>query len=167
MLSDNLPILKVSIFLALLSASRVSEITNLRMDYLTNHLSVYTFAVTHLAKTCQMGKKPHLNPKFYNFPGDSKFCVCKAIHFCLERRNVCRIRESKFRVSHIKPHKPVYSSVVSKWLGQGLAMAGIDMAIPYLSCLNFYFTKFCKSFLQTWWWWLLAQKLVFKQRKYI
>ena len=74
-------------FLALFSASRVSDITNLRMDYLTKHLSVYTFAVPHLTKTCQMGKKPHLSPTFYNFPGDNKFCVCKAIHSCLERHN--------------------------------------------------------------------------------
>ena len=41
---DKLLILKVSMLLSLLSALRVSEITNLRADNLTKHLSVYTFA---------------------------------------------------------------------------------------------------------------------------
>ena len=35
---------EVSIFLALLSASRVSDITNMRVDYRTKHPSVYTFS---------------------------------------------------------------------------------------------------------------------------
>ena len=37
LLSDKLLTLKVSMLLSLLSASRVSEYTNLRVDYLTKH----------------------------------------------------------------------------------------------------------------------------------
>ena len=47
LLSDKLLTLKVSMLLSLLSASRVSEITNLRVDYLTKHSSVDTFAIPH------------------------------------------------------------------------------------------------------------------------
>ena len=126
LLSDKLLTLKVSMLLSLLSASRVSEITNLRVDYLTKHSSVYTFAIPHLTKTCRSGKKPRPNLKFYNFPGDSKLCVCKTIGSYLERRNVWGIEESQFIVSHIKPHKPVSPSTVSRWLRQVLAMAGIN-----------------------------------------
>ena len=114
LLSDKLLTLKVSMLLSLLSALRVSEITNLRVDYLTKHSSVYTFAIPHLTKTCRRGKKPHPNLKFYNFPGESKL-----------RRNVWRVEESQFLVSHIKPHKPVSPSTVLGLLGQVLAMAGI------------------------------------------
>ena len=129
LLSDKLLTLKVSMLLSLLSASRVSEITNLRVDYLTKHSSVYTFAIPHLTKTCRRGKKPHPNLKFYNFPGDSKLCVCKAIDSYLERSNVWGVEESQFLVSHIKPHKPVSPSTVSRWLGQVLAMAGINTEV--------------------------------------
>ena len=44
LLSDKSIILKVSILSAFLSASRVSEITNLRIDYLTKHSSISAFA---------------------------------------------------------------------------------------------------------------------------
>ena len=84
LLSDKLLTLKVLMLLSLLSISRVSEITNLRVDYLTKHSSVYTFAIIHLTKTCRRGKKPLPNLRFYNFPGDSKLCVCKAIDSFLE-----------------------------------------------------------------------------------
>ena len=88
LLSDKVLALKVSMLLSLFSASKVSKITNMRVDYLTKHFSVYTFAIPHLTKTCRRGKKLQLNLNLYSFPGDSKLCVCKVIDFCLERRNV-------------------------------------------------------------------------------
>ena len=127
--NDLLLTLKVSMLLSLLSASRVLEITNLRVDYLTKHSSVCTFAILHLPKTCRRGKKPHPNLKFYNFSGENKLCVCKAIDSYLERRSVWKVGKSKFLVNHIKPHKPVSPSTVSKGLGQVLAMAGIDTEV--------------------------------------
>ena len=96
------------------------------MDYLTKNSSVYTFAIPHLTKTFRKSKKPHPNLKFYNFPGDSKLCVCKAIDSYLERRNVWGVEESQFLVSHIKPHKPVSPSTVSRWLGKVLVMTSIN-----------------------------------------
>ena len=132
LLSDKLLTPKVSMLLSLLSASRVSEITNLRMDYLTKHSSFYTFAIAHLTKTYRRSKKPHPILKFYNFPGDNKLGVCKAIDSYLERRNVWGFEESQLLVSHIKPHKPVSPSTVSRWLGQVLAMAGINTSLVKL-----------------------------------
>ena len=78
---------------------------------------------------CRRGRKPQLNLKFYNFSGDSKLCVCKEIHSYFETHNVWGIGESQFLVSHIKPHKPVSPSTVSRWLGQVLAMAGINTEV--------------------------------------
>ena len=98
----------------------------MRVDYLTKNSSVYTFAIPHLTKTFRKSKKPHPNLKFYNFPGDSKLCVCKAIDSYLERRNVWGVEESQILVSHITPHKPVSPSTVSRWFGQVLAMAEIN-----------------------------------------
>ena len=129
LLSDKLLTMKVSMLLSLLSPSRVSEITNLRLDYFTKHSSVYTFAIPQLTKTFRRGKKPHPSLKFYNFPGDSKLCVCKAIDSYLGRRNAWGVEESQFLVSHIKLHKPVSLPTVSRWLGQVLAMAGINTEV--------------------------------------
>ena len=129
LLSDKLLKLKVSMLLSLLSASRVSEITNLRVDYLTKHSSIYTFAIPHLTKTCRRDKKPHPNLKFYNFPGDNKLCVFKAIDSYLERRKVWGVGESQFLVSHIRRHKRVSPSTVSRWLRQVLAMVSIDTEV--------------------------------------
>ena len=115
--------------LSLLSASKISEITNLRVDYSTQHSSVYAFTIPHLTKTCQRGKKPYPNLKFYNFPGDSKLSLCKAIDSYLKRRNFWGVGESQFLVSHIKPHKPVSPSTVTGWLGQVIAIAGINIEV--------------------------------------
>ena len=87
LLSDKFFALKVSMLL-FFPVSRVSEITNLRMDYLTRNLAVYAFVSPHLTKTCRRRKNPHPNLKFYNVPGDKKLCACKAIDSYLERRNV-------------------------------------------------------------------------------
>ena len=80
LLSDKLTALKVSMLLALFSASRVTEITNLRLNVMTKHSYVYKFPVPHLMKTCQRGKKLDPNLKFYNLPSDNKICVCKVIN---------------------------------------------------------------------------------------
>ena len=80
-------------------------------------------------KICQRDKKPHPNLKFYNSPDDSKLYVCKAIDSYLERGNVWGVGESQFLVSHIKPHKLVSPSTVSRWLGQVFAMAGIETEV--------------------------------------
>ena len=73
----------------------------------------------HLTQTCQRGKRPNHNQKFYNFPRDNN-SVKQSIHIL---NGVWRVGESQF-VSHIKTHKP--ASSVSRWLGQVLAMPGIE-----------------------------------------
>ena len=50
-LSDKLLTLKVSMMLTLLSASKVSEVTNLTVDFLTKCRAVHKFCVPHLTKT--------------------------------------------------------------------------------------------------------------------
>ena len=126
MLSDKLLTLKTSILLAILSASRVSEITNLNTEYLTKSPSVYIFAVAHLTKTCKKDKKPHPNFKFYSFPHEEKLCVCRAIDSYMKRRLAWGVKETQLLVSHISPHQPVCSSTVSRWLVQLLSMAGVN-----------------------------------------
>ena len=127
LLSDKLLTLKVSMLLSLLSASRVSEITNLRVDYLTKHSSVYTFAILHLTKTYQKVKKAQPNLKFYNFPGDSNLCVCKAID-SLKGVIFGGLRNPNFLSTMLK-HINRCLRQVSRWLGQVLAMASIDTEV--------------------------------------
>ena len=76
------------------------------------------------------GAKSHtLIWDFTIFPGDKKLYVCKAVDSYLERNNAWGVGESQFLVSHIKPHKPVSPSTVFRWLGQVLAMVGINTEV--------------------------------------
>ena len=91
------------------------------MDYLTKISSDYTFVVPHLSQTCQRGKKPHPNLKFYNFFNDKEFCVSKAIDSHLEKRNAWGLGECQ-----CISHKNRCLRLQFLWLGQVLAMTGID-----------------------------------------
>ena len=89
--------MKVSVLLALSSASRVSDITNLRVDYLTKHSSVYTLA-------CQSDKNPQPNLKFYNFPqvtANSEYArklipILKCVMFLGEERGAGGLGKTNF-----------------------------------------------------------------------
>ena len=65
---DILLTLKVSMLLALLSASKASEITSSRVDYLKKYSSVYTFAIPHLTKTKSEGHKTPTRSEVLQFP---------------------------------------------------------------------------------------------------
>ena len=109
-------------------ASKVSEITNLGVDYLKK-----TFICLHICcwpfdKDLSIGEKNHPNLKFYNFPGDNKLCVCKAIDSYTERCKFLGVEETQFLVSQIKPHKPKSPSIVSRWLGQVLITTSITQS---------------------------------------
>ena len=106
--------------LALLSARRVSEITNIRVDYLTKNMSTGIFAVYYLTKTCQRGKNPNPYLEVDHFSRCNKPSICKANDSCLARYNVLGVRLNQFLVSFIKPHKRRFPSTISARLGKRL-----------------------------------------------
>ena len=60
------------------------------------NIHLFTYLLFLIWQTCRRDKKPHPNLKFYNFPGDSKLCVCKTIDSYLERCNVWGLRKDNF-----------------------------------------------------------------------
>lgn len=126
LLSDKLITLKLTILLALTSAARASELTNLDISFLQKLPSVYVFSISKLTKTWRKGRKPPLPFRFYRFHEDKKLCVCNTIDSYLLRRASWGVSETQLLVSHIRPHDVVTTSTVSRWLCQALTLAGVD-----------------------------------------
>ena len=130
LLSDKVLTLKLVLLLALTSASRASEMTNLNLRYFNKTPSLYVFYPCSLTKTWRRGEKPPEPIKFYSFPWEKKLCVCETLEAYFQKRESWGIKEkSQLLVSHVSPHKPICSSTVSRWLKEGLAMVGIDTQI--------------------------------------
>ena len=110
-----------SLHLHLVFASRVSEITNLRVNYLTKQSSVYTFAVSSLTKPCQRSKK---SSQAWSF------AICQVTTSSVYVRQLIRILRrvggSQFLVEHIKLHKHLSPSPVSRWFGKLLEVTGTN-----------------------------------------
>ncbi|MEO0683599.1 MAG: tyrosine-type recombinase/integrase [Cyanobacteria bacterium J06649_11] len=124
-ISDKLLSYKLVTLLALTAASRVSEITNLDINYLAKSSNLYTFTFSKLSKVWKKGKvAPVLT--FKVFEEDSSLCVCRTIDQYLDRTKSRRNGHTQMLLGLIKPHKPVSTSTVSRWLVHFLASAGID-----------------------------------------
>ena len=67
--------------------------------------------------------------KAFSFPGEKKLRVCKTLGTFLSKRESWGNQESQVLVSFVKSDKVVISSSVSRWLKNGLSMAGIDTRI--------------------------------------
>lgn len=77
-ISDKMLTYKLTALLALTATSRVSEITNLDIDYLAKHPTVYVFTFSKVSKTWKQGQKaPTIDFKVYD--SDESLCVCSAI----------------------------------------------------------------------------------------
>ena len=88
----------------------------------------YVFLVPGLVK----GSKPH-NPHleifFPSFPPDDPLCAAsylkRYIDITSTKMNISSSRNILF-ISHIKPHKAVKTSLISRWLKNVLRLSGID-----------------------------------------
>ena len=91
-ISDKMLTFKLTALLSLIAASRVSEITNLNIDYLAKHPTVYVFTFTKVSKSWKRGQKaPTMKFKIYDL--DDSLCVCKTIDQYLERTESRRARK--------------------------------------------------------------------------
>ena len=128
-LSNKLLTLKLVLLIALTSASRASELTNLNKKCLLRSEVYYVFHQNKLSKTWSKDRPKPQNVKLYKFFEDKKLCPCNTLESYLTRRKSWGVKEPQVLVSFTKPHKPVCSSTVSRWLKQILGLAGIDTSI--------------------------------------
>ena len=124
-ISDKMLTLKLTMLLALVSAARAHEITYLNLKFLVKHTSEYSF---HFGKPTKVDRRSRTRPpiKLRHFRENSNLCVCHHIDLYMERSKSWRSENDQLLLSFIKPHKPVTSSTVSRWIIEVLSLAGID-----------------------------------------
>lgn len=120
---------KLVALLALTSAGRASELNQLNVKFMSNSETCISFKMSKPTKTCKPGN-PLQSIVFNAFDTDS-LCVVKCIRSYLERTSSFReisdnIDRSWLLLSFVKPHHPITTSSVSRWLKTIMAEAGIN-----------------------------------------
>ena len=111
--------------LALTAASRACTIHCLDLRFMAKHAHFVKFRFSKLHKGWRTNKSsPEV--KYYSFPLDQDICVTSTLESYIERSRQWRGSKTQLLLSHIKPHKEVSSSTVSRWLKDTIALAGID-----------------------------------------
>jgi len=128
-LDDKTLTMKLTTLMALTSAARAHEICSLDIRFLVKHRTAYTFSFGKPTKTDKPGRKR--SPlKFLPFEENKALCVCTCIENYLSRSSSWRDgRENQLLLSYVKPHIPVKSATVSRWLTCILKDSGIDVNI--------------------------------------
>ena len=124
---DNLNNLthKLTMLLALTSASRASEIHQLDLKYMVKTSTFCRFTLAQPTKT-QVPGKPHPVLSFYSFDENKNLCVCTTINDYLRETKSIRGSETNLLIATVKPHKRVAVSTVSRWLKEVIRKSGID-----------------------------------------
>ena len=117
---------KVSMLLALTSASRAYGIHNLDISHMGRLDDQYTFTYAKLHKGWRKGQ-PSPSITFYSFAEDQDLCVVKALDEYLTRTKGWRqVQKRQLLLGTIKPHVEVSSSTVSRWIKETLKLCGVD-----------------------------------------
>ena len=95
--------LKLTTLPALTAAFRVSEITNLDINFFAKHPACYRFAFSKVSKSWKKGQSAPVI-KCLVCDLDESLCVCKTIDQHLKRTEVCRSDHGQLFLGLIKPH---------------------------------------------------------------
>ena len=108
--------------------SRSADLAHLNMKRMRVENSGVTFLPSTVAKQSRQGTK--IAEFFFpSFPRNRKICPVRSINCYLDRTLRLRGGEPKLFLSFIKPHKPVTSTTIARWLRTVLEQAGIDSAV--------------------------------------
>ena len=121
--------LKLVMLLALTRPSRSSDLSSLDLKYMKVLPDGIQFDPAELAKQSRPSK-PVASFLVPAFPLDKRLCPKATIQAYLHRtesfRGTGSDRKSKLLLSYVKPHNPITSSSVARWLMSMLTSAGID-----------------------------------------
>jgi len=123
---------KLALLMALVDASRVSELHALDLRYRTYRPEGVLFQLPTLGKKRVVGAPPK-QIMFGAFPDDDCLCVVK----CLRQYEAVTAQYRKKQanepqplfLSYIQPHGPVTSQRLSHWLKEMLKNAGVDTTV--------------------------------------
>ena len=117
--------LKLTMFLALTPATKVSEICYLNIRYLIKHNSGYIFNFGKNTKTSKK-EKPRSSIKFIPLDTNKNLCVCHHIDLYLEKTKEWHKTDPQLLLSFIGPHLGVSTLTISRWIITVLNLSGID-----------------------------------------
>ena len=111
--------------LALTRPSRSLDLAKLDLRGYRNTPEGAVFTPFALAKQSRPGKE--VKEFFFpSFPENIKLCPVHSLKMYIERTKALRGDNNQLFISFIKPHGPVTSSTIARWLKEVMAAAGID-----------------------------------------
>ena len=134
-MSDNLQLPdkdlthKLTVLMALSSASRASSLQHLNIKSVARNDMSYKFYFHKLYKSWRSGKAL-LTISYQAYTQDPNLCVVKTLDEYISCTEGWRSGEecSQLLLSFVNPHKPVVSSTISGWLKNVLKKVGIEIS---------------------------------------
>ena len=129
-LSDKDLTFKLTMLLALTSASRTLGLHHLDIRYMGKVADCVVFAYGKLHKSWRKGQKPP-QVTFAKFEENESVCVVSTLNCYLDRTQSWRTSDKKNQLllSYVKPHGPVQSCTIARWIREFLGMTGVDTSI--------------------------------------
>ena len=121
---------KLAMLMALVSAGRSHEIHALKLPLMQDYGDRVEFSIDELTKSRRPGRA---NQKltFMEYPENIKLDVLACLREYLKRTEPLRTsddQKNKLFIACVKPHKPVVSCSVARWLKSVMLKAGVDIA---------------------------------------
>ena len=120
---------KLVLLMALVSASRTSELQTLDLRFRLYKPEGVLFKLTNLTKKRKVGAPPK-DCFFGAFPEDKRLCVVECLRRYKERTAEFQQQDREIPnplfLSYVKPHRPVTSQRIAHWVKDMLKVAGVD-----------------------------------------
>uniref|UniRef100_A0A1X7VE33 Tyr recombinase domain-containing protein n=1 Tax=Amphimedon queenslandica TaxID=400682 RepID=A0A1X7VE33_AMPQE len=120
--------LRTVMLMALTRPSRSVDLSNLDLTGFRNTPEGSVFVPRALTKQSRPGReiKEFFFPKFQE---NSKLCPVHSLNLYIDKTRLLREEKTRLFISLIKPHNPVTSCTIARWLKQVMTAAGIDTSI--------------------------------------
>ena len=127
---------KLTMLLALASAGRASELNSLNCKFMKQQGSFIHFELPIHTKPCRPGSD-NRKLSFDSYKDDPNLCVVFCINHYINRTQSWReindkIDRSWLILSMVKPHYPITTSLVARWLKQTITQSGISIPLQVI-----------------------------------
>ncbi len=120
--------MKTTMLLALVTGQRCQTIQVLNIEQMVKSDDMWSFHINKLLKTSRPGK--HFGKiEIKAFTADKVICPVNILKEYVARTLPLRKNNSQLLLSYQKPHKPVSSETIGKWIKKTLTKTGIDIKV--------------------------------------
>lgn len=119
---------KTVTLLMLITAHRVQTISKITLENITIHGQLILIKINDFIKTSRPGStQPCLNVPFYK--DRPEICPAEVLVAYIDRTKTMRNNANSLFLSIKKPHKPVSTNTISRWIKDTLSISGIDTSL--------------------------------------